>query len=68
MIGGLAAGFVLSAIGSRFIVAWLVGVSASDPMVFVVVGFVLGTDSALDAYLPALNAARIETIIALRHE
>lgn len=68
VIGGLSAGFVLSAIGSRFLAAWLFGVSASDPTVYVVVGFVLATASGLAAYLPALTAARIEPMAALRHE
>jgi putative ABC transport system permease protein len=46
----------------------LFGVSATDPLTFVVIALLLTFVALLAALVPARRAARVEPIIALRHE
>jgi putative ABC transport system permease protein len=43
-------------------------VSATDPLTFVVIALLLTFVALLAALVPARRAARVEPIIALRHE
>jgi putative ABC transport system permease protein len=61
---GVAAGLVLS----RLISGLLVGIGAQDPATFCVVAATLGAVALLAAWLPALVAARIDPLLALRRE
>ncbi|HEX7184295.1 MAG TPA: ABC transporter permease [Thermoanaerobaculia bacterium] len=61
---GLAAAFGVT----RFLASQLLGVSATDPLVFVVVALLLAAVSALASYLPARVAAAVDPIVALRRE
>ena len=61
---GVAAGLVLS----RLISGLLFGIGAQDPATFCVVAATLGTVALLAAWLPALVAARIDPLLALRRE
>jgi len=67
-LAGVAIG-VASAFGlTRLIASFLFGVTARDPMVFLVVPLLLGTVALIGVWLPARRAARVDPVIALRTE
>ena len=61
VLGGLAAAGL-----SRFLESFLFGVSAGDPVTFLLVGVALATVAAAASWLPARKAARVDPIEALR--
>ena len=61
---GLAAAFYLT----RFLAGFLFGVKAVDPLVFLAVPALLTGVALLAVWRPALRAARVEPLRALRHE
>jgi putative ABC transport system permease protein len=64
VVVGVSSAFYLA----RFVSAFLFGVDAHDPLVFVAVPFVLSTVALVAVWLPARRASRIDPIIALRYE
>lgn len=63
---GLAIGLALALAGSRVLQGFLFGVSAGDPLAIALVLVVLGSTGVLAALVPALRAARVPPIQALR--
>lgn len=68
VLAGIAVGIVGAWIASRVIRGLLFGVSATDPLTFVVVSLFLAGVALLAAYLPARRATRVDPAIALRAE
>ena len=70
MLGG--AGVAIGAGGSfaltRLLRTMLFGVSPTDPAVFVAASVFLLVVASLAAYIPARRAARVDPLVALRHE
>ncbi len=67
-VAGVAIGVVLALIGSRWVGPLLFDESPHDPLVFGVVVVVLLGVAGLASSLPALRAARVDPIVALRSE
>lgn len=65
---GLAIGVAAALAATRLLASQLLGVSATDPLVFVAVPVLLALVAALACFLPARQAAAVDPMVALRAE
>jgi putative ABC transport system permease protein len=65
---GIAIGLAMSALLGRAIGAQLVGVTAYDPQTLAAAAVLLTTTAAIACWIPARRAARVDPLVALRHE
>jgi len=65
---GVAIGLLISAILTRFLQTLLFGVTPLDAGTFGIVAVALFAAGAVASYLPALRAATLDPMVALRHE
>ena len=65
---GVIIGITVSLGITRLMSSLLFGVSATDPLTFVVVGALLSFAALLASYIPARRAMRVDPIVALRYE
>jgi putative ABC transport system permease protein len=65
---GVALGVLAAAAVTRGMGSLLFGVSATDPLTFVIVMLLVAMVAALAAYIPARSAMRVDPMIALRYE
>ena len=65
---GLTAGLLLSLVLMPLLAGLLFGVTAADPVNYILICALVLTVSALAAFLPARHAVGIDPIVALRHE
>jgi putative ABC transport system permease protein len=65
---GLALG-LLAALGlTRWLKTFLFGVEATDPLTYAVIAALLAAVALLACYIPARRAAKVDPLVALRHE
>ena len=67
-IVGIAIGTLGGVALTRLMQSLLFGIDATDPGTFLVVAAALGAVSLFACYVPARRAARVDPMIALRHE
>jgi ABC-type antimicrobial peptide transport system permease subunit len=65
---GLGAGIVLASAAARAAASMLFGLKPTDPLTYVLAVAGLAMIAALASFLPALRAARLDPIVALRNE
>jgi len=65
---GTAAGLVLAAISTRIVAKEIYGLSPLDPLTFGGVGLLLFAVALVATCIPAIRAARVNPIVALRYE
>ena len=65
---GLGAGVGLAILFSRSLASLLFGVTATDLTIFSVVIVLVAAVSTLAMWLPARRAARVDPLVALRHQ
>ncbi len=65
---GLGAGVVIALVAGRAAATLLFGLQANDPLTFVAAGSVLVLVALIASYVPARRAARVDPMVALRHE
>jgi ABC-type antimicrobial peptide transport system permease subunit len=64
--GGIGAGVVGAAVGTRALASLLYGISAHDPRTFALAVLILGVVAVGASYLPARRATRVNPVEALR--
>lgn len=67
-LAGIAAGTLGGLYATRFLSASLYGVTALDPVAYVVGGAVLLAAALLGAYVPAVRASRVDPLLAIRSD
>ena len=67
-LSGIAIGIASGLFLTRLLSSVLYGISPSDPRVFAVVTTLLGGVALFACYVPARRAARVDPLVALRHE
>ena len=65
---GVGVGLIGACAASRALSAFVFGVRATDPLVYVAVAGFLGLVGVAAALVPATRAARLDPLTALRHE
>jgi predicted permease len=65
---GLIVGLAAAALLTRFIATLIVGVTATDPLTFVVVAAALVAAAVIATLVPALRASRVDPVVSLRAE
>ena len=67
-LAGIALGLIVAAAASRLLAPFLFGLDPADPPTLVSISLLLAGVALLACYLPARRAARVDPLVALRHE
>ena len=67
-VAAFALGLPLCLLASRQMESFLFGITPRDPLTIAIAVAILLVSAALSAFVPARRAARIDPVLALRHE
>jgi putative ABC transport system permease protein len=67
-LSGVGLGLAGAIIFTRFLQSMLFGVSATDPLTFVLISLLLAAVALIASYVPARRAMKVEPVVALRYE
>ena len=67
-VAGACGGLAGAALLIRLMAALLFGVKPNDPIIYAIVGLLLGVVALLACFIPARRAMRVDPIVALRYE
>lgn len=65
---GVGLGVVAAVVLTRFMASLLYEVSVTEPSVYLVISLLLASVALIACYLPARRAARVDPLLALRHD
>jgi predicted permease len=68
VVTGIVIGVPAALSATRLIATWLFGVGSSDPLTIAGAASVMIAVSVLAGFIPARKAARVDPVVALRHE
>lgn len=68
VVTGLVIGLAAALVLTRVMASLLFGISATDPITFIAIAFVLLSVALFASYIPALRATRVDPMVALRYQ
>ena len=65
---GIVAGVIVALFATRVMTTLLYGVTATDPLTFVSICFIIGVIALVASYVPAYRATRVDPLVAIRYD
>lgn len=65
---GVAAGVIVALAATRVMTTLLFGITATDPVTFVSICFIIGAIALIASYVPANRATKVDPLVAIRYD